>query len=260
MLPPAALPQRRLLPTREPPPPPLPHTQVLLTGTGAAKIADVGLSRLTRGGVLSASMGVVGTFAWCGQGTAAGWAAAAVWLSLPACLRVPNRWPGLPPRPLPALPGRMAPEMIIGATITTATDIFSFGGALGLAGSRGCTIVGVDKRRQACHLHTASPTRPLAPCTSPARRPPPAPDAVLLWEIVTGEQPQRGEMRMPLVPDECPQAVADIISRCGLWQPEGGHQVAAGGTPGSHARSRTPTPPHPRSPSSLPTPPQLHVG
>jgi serine/threonine protein kinase len=28
---------------------------------------------------------------------------------------------------------------------------------------------------------------------------------VLLWEIVTGERPQRGSLRMPRVPQECPQ-------------------------------------------------------
>jgi len=39
---------------------------------------------------------------------------------------------------------------------------------------------------------------------------------VLLWEICTGETPIRGRMRGPRVPEECPQAVADLICGC-LW-------------------------------------------
>ena len=41
----------------------------------------------------------------------------------------------------------------------------------------------------------------------------------MLWEIVTGERPQRGSLRAPLVPTECPQAVADLIHRCTLADP-----------------------------------------
>lgn len=37
---------------------------------------------------------------------------------------------------------------------------------------------------------------------------------VVLWEIVTGEQPARGRLRPPRVPQECPQEVADLITRC----------------------------------------------
>ncbi|PRW33901.1 serine threonine- kinase [Chlorella sorokiniana] len=37
---------------------------------------------------------------------------------------------------------------------------------------------------------------------------------VLLWEICCNEVPVRGQLRPPLVPDECPQEVADIIDRC----------------------------------------------
>ena len=37
---------------------------------------------------------------------------------------------------------------------------------------------------------------------------------VVLWEIVTEEMPQRGRLRDPAVPRECPQAVADAIQAC----------------------------------------------
>lgn len=37
---------------------------------------------------------------------------------------------------------------------------------------------------------------------------------VLLWELVTGAVPQRGCLREPDVPRECPQEVADIILAC----------------------------------------------
>ena len=42
---------------------------------------------------------------------------------------------------------------------------------------------------------------------------------ILLWEIVTGERPQRGGMRPVDVPDECPQGVADLIHRCTALDP-----------------------------------------
>lgn len=37
---------------------------------------------------------------------------------------------------------------------------------------------------------------------------------VVLWEIVTGESPSRGRLRQVRVPDECSEAVADLISAC----------------------------------------------
>lgn len=37
---------------------------------------------------------------------------------------------------------------------------------------------------------------------------------VLCWQLVTGEHPQRGAMRAPRVPEECPQSVADLILEC----------------------------------------------
>ncbi len=42
---------------------------------------------------------------------------------------------------------------------------------------------------------------------------------VLLWEIVTGERPVRGALRMPR-PDECPADIADLILACGEPSPE----------------------------------------
>ena len=37
---------------------------------------------------------------------------------------------------------------------------------------------------------------------------------VLLWEIVTQEVPSRGQLRDFKVPEECPQAVADLHDAC----------------------------------------------
>ena len=41
----------------------------------------------------------------------------------------------------------------------------------------------------------------------------------MLWEIVTGERPVRGALRMPH-PDECPADIADLILACGEPSPE----------------------------------------
>ncbi|KAL4421859.1 hypothetical protein ABPG77_001341 [Micractinium sp. CCAP 211/92] len=37
---------------------------------------------------------------------------------------------------------------------------------------------------------------------------------VLLFEICTGEMPLRGRLKMPAVPEQCPQGVVDLILRC----------------------------------------------
>ena len=37
---------------------------------------------------------------------------------------------------------------------------------------------------------------------------------VVLWEIVTCEQPSRGQLRDFVVPQECPQAIADLQDAC----------------------------------------------
>lgn len=37
---------------------------------------------------------------------------------------------------------------------------------------------------------------------------------VILWELVTGESPARGRLRAVRVPEECPLAIADLITRC----------------------------------------------
>ncbi|PSC73227.1 serine threonine-kinase [Micractinium conductrix] len=98
-------------------------SNVLLTGSGTAKLADVGLARLQQNTHISGmETKAVGTFSW------------------------------------------MAPEVIMGSRCTSSVDLFSFG--------------------------------------------------VVLWEIITGEQPLRGEMRLPHVPDECPREAADLITRC----------------------------------------------
>ncbi|KAL4431266.1 hypothetical protein ABPG75_006522 [Micractinium tetrahymenae] len=43
---------------------------------------------------------------------------------------------------------------------------------------------------------------------------------ITLWEIVTGEIPNRGTMRNPEVPAECPQEVLELIDRCTLADPK----------------------------------------
>lgn len=42
---------------------------------------------------------------------------------------------------------------------------------------------------------------------------------VVIWEIVTGERPHRGEMRLPRVPQECPQEVCDLLFQCMALEP-----------------------------------------
>jgi serine/threonine protein kinase len=42
----------------------------------------------------------------------------------------------------------------------------------------------------------------------------PASFGIVLWEIITGDAPQRGHMRPPVVPDECPAEAADLMQRC----------------------------------------------
>lgn len=37
---------------------------------------------------------------------------------------------------------------------------------------------------------------------------------MLLWEIITGERPLRGNLRLPRVPEECPREAADLTMRC----------------------------------------------
>lgn len=49
----------------------------------------------------------------------------------------------------------------------------------------------------------------LAQCT-----PHPRSLGVVMWEIVTGERPQRGSLRMPRVPEECPQASLGGLAAC----------------------------------------------
>ena len=37
---------------------------------------------------------------------------------------------------------------------------------------------------------------------------------MLLWEICSGEHPQRGRNRPLRVPEDCPQEVADLCEQC----------------------------------------------
>ncbi|KAL4425260.1 hypothetical protein ABPG75_009276 [Micractinium tetrahymenae] len=43
---------------------------------------------------------------------------------------------------------------------------------------------------------------------------------VLMWELITGERPQRGNMRLPRVPEECSQETCDLMLRCLKEDPE----------------------------------------
>lgn len=43
---------------------------------------------------------------------------------------------------------------------------------------------------------------------------------VLLWEIITGEQPVRGNLRMPRVPEEASQEAAELMEQCTRLDPE----------------------------------------
>lgn len=43
---------------------------------------------------------------------------------------------------------------------------------------------------------------------------------VVLWEILTHEAPVRGRLREPLVPEECPEGVADVLMSCLERDPE----------------------------------------
>lgn len=40
-----------------------------------------------------------------------------------------------------------------------------------------------------------------------------------MWELMTGERPQRGQLRMPRVPQECSQADCDLLLRCMAQDP-----------------------------------------
>ncbi|KAI7843034.1 hypothetical protein COHA_003366 [Chlorella ohadii] len=42
---------------------------------------------------------------------------------------------------------------------------------------------------------------------------------VVMWEIITGERPKRGSLRMPVVPDECPQEMSDLMMECLSLEP-----------------------------------------
>ena len=105
----------------------------------------------------------------------------------------------------------------MGQQCTSAVDIFSFGGepvcAWLLLSCRTSNSAGTN--HWAAHAAAAAaaaaaaslPDSPAAACPAPLC-------AVVLWEIVTGEQPARGRLRPPRVPQECPQEVADLITRC----------------------------------------------
>ncbi|KAK9788134.1 hypothetical protein WJX73_005010 [Symbiochloris irregularis] len=105
----------------------LKSANVLLTRTGTAKVADVGLARIMRTTQYTRAE-VPGTWAWA------------------------------------------APETILNLQCTPKVDVFSFG--------------------------------------------------VLMWEIITGEIPVRGQLRSAKVPEECSEEVAALMDRCLDGRPE----------------------------------------
>lgn len=73
-----------------------------------------------------------------------------------------------------------------------------------------------------------APRRLPSPALDHVPRPPPPPNptpphptppAVVLWELITGETPKRGAMRLPEVPSECHQEAADLVTRCMSLEP-----------------------------------------
>ena len=71
--------------------------------------------------------------------------------------------------------------------------------------SRGCHTRGVQAGMTTLARTTASHSQHITLS---------APAGVVLWEIITGERPQRGSLRMPRVPAECPQEVCDLCLQC----------------------------------------------
>lgn len=37
---------------------------------------------------------------------------------------------------------------------------------------------------------------------------------MVIWELVTGQVPERGRLRKPVAPAECPAGIADLIEAC----------------------------------------------
>jgi serine/threonine protein kinase len=96
----------------------------------------------------------------------------------------------------------MAPELLNGRKCTASVDVYSFG----VLAWEVCTGEGgplpAPARRPAALLPC-----PLAACT-------PTPAPLRLLTLPAGECPRRGSMRDLRVPEECPQAVADLVAAC----------------------------------------------
>ncbi len=52
--------------------------------------------------------------------------------------------------------------------------------------------------------------KPVQPC---------ARAGVIIWELATGQVPERGRLRQPVTPDECPVAIAELIEACLAYDP-----------------------------------------
>ena len=44
---------------------------------------------------------------------------------------------------------------------------------------------------------------------------------VIMWEVITHEQPARGRMRELRVPEDCPAEIDNLVTRCMSEEPEG---------------------------------------
>ena len=94
----------------------------------------------------------------------------------------------------------MAPEVLLGAPATPAADIYSFGVLLHEVG--GQLPVGKQAVAGCRWLLACGPTSP--PC-----RP-----SLCAVQIITGERPVRGHLRMPRVPEECSQVRRRMRASC----------------------------------------------
>lgn len=208
-----------------PPGPSRSRLQVLLTANGAVRLADVGFSRVKEKTFLSNGAGLLCCCAWAGEMALLVGACAGCALGLAHCgwsetashdttgrlptapadgLRAPDAHapPPTPPRVAPLR--RSAPGRHL--CVDRAGDPAGQGGGghlgrhLQVSVSRPLLVLRRWPLGGARSGVSAPPCPPpparADPCACPPRAPPPPPFSygVVLWEIVTGERPQRGSL------------------------------------------------------------------